>query len=203
MPVTKLGASEFVLTPHRFLLVIVMTKNKLTHLQERFKNNILLGMDGKAAYVAAGYKARSSSAEVNASRLLRNAKVKAAIEEAQARAAYKAEVTAERILREEMCIAYFDPAGLVDEDGNPLSLRMIPEKVRRAIAGVDIIRQADGGVKYKFRFSDKGRSLDRLERIKGMFAPEKHEIAGKDGAAIDLTAMVRKITENYESRSES
>jgi hypothetical protein len=80
---------------------------------------------------------------------------------------------------------------------------MLPEKVRRAIAGIEIIRQADGGVKYKFRFSDKGRSLDRLERIQGMFAPEKHEISGKDGSAIDLTAMVMKVTEQNESRGES
>jgi hypothetical protein len=130
-------------------------------------------------------------------------KVKPTIEEAQARAGYKAELTAERILREEMCLAYFDPAGLVDEDGNPLSLRMLPEKVRRAIAGIEIISQADGGVKYKYRFSDKGRSLDRLERIQGMFAPEKHEISGKDGSAIDLTTMVMKVTEQNESHGES
>jgi hypothetical protein len=32
-----------------------------------------------------------------------------------------------------------------------------------------------------------------------MFAPEKHEIAGKDGNAIDLTTIVLRVTEKNES----
>ncbi len=176
-----------------------MTKQKLTAQQERFKNNILKGMDGKAAYIAAGYKARGAAAEVNASKLLRNTKVKAAIEEAQKKAAYKAEVTAERILKEEMCLAYFDPGNLVDKNGKQLPLHKLPEDVRRAIVGLEVITQPKGKLKFKYKFSDKGRSLDRLERIQGMFAPEKHEIAGKDGNAIDLTTIVLRVTEKNES----
>ena len=43
-------------------------------------------MDGKAAYIAAGYKARGAAAEAASSRLLNNPKVKAAIKEAQKKA---------------------------------------------------------------------------------------------------------------------
>jgi phage terminase small subunit len=176
-----------------------MANRKLTAQQEKFKNNILSGMNGKAAYIAAGYKATGAAAEVNASKLLRNTKVKAAIEEAQKKAAYKAEVTAERILREEMCLAFFDPGELVDKNGNQLPLHKLPGTVRRAIAGLEVITQPKGKLKFKYKFSDKGRSLDRLERIQGMFAPEKHEIAGKDGNAIDLTTIVLRVTEKNES----
>jgi phage terminase small subunit len=174
---------------------------ELTPLQERFKNNILKGMNGKAAYIAAGYKARGAAAEAAASRLLRKGKMRSVIEKAQKRASDRAEATHERILREEMRLAYFDPAGLVDDNGKPLRLHELPEDVRRAIAGLEVVEQADGTLKFKYRFNDKGRSLERLEKICGMFAPEKHEINGKDGSAIDLTAMVMKITVKNADRS--
>ncbi|UCC95818.1 MAG: helix-turn-helix domain-containing protein [Candidatus Omnitrophota bacterium] len=55
---------------------------KLTYLQERFKNNILKGMDANNAFIKAGYKVRGAVAGAAASKLLKNAKVKAAIKEA-------------------------------------------------------------------------------------------------------------------------
>ncbi len=146
-----------------------MPKAKLTPLQERFKNNILKGMDGKNAYIKAGYKARGAAAEVNASRLLRNAKVKAEIEAGQKKAAYKAEISQQRILEEEKTLAFFDPGGLFDENGALLDLHKLPPAVRRAIAGLEVINQADGSLKFKYRFSDKGKSLERISRHLGMY----------------------------------
>ena len=144
-------------------------KTGLTNLQGRFKNNILKGMDGKAAYIKAGYKARGAAAEVNASRLLRNAKVAAAIEKAQKKAADKAEVTTERILREEARLAFFDPLGLMDKSGKQLPLHKLPEDVRRAIVGLEIIQQPKGAQKFKYKFSDKGKSLERISKHLGMY----------------------------------
>jgi phage terminase small subunit len=176
-----------------------MPKKELTSQQERFKNNILKGMDAKAAYIAAGYKARGKSAEACATKLLGIAKVKAAIEKVQKRAADKAEISQQRILVEEGRLAFLNPQGLVNENGKLMDLHELPEDVARAIVGLDVVRQIDGSLKYKYRFTDKGKSLDRLERILGMFAPEKHEIAGKDGNAIDLTAIVLRVTKKNES----
>ena len=144
-------------------------KIELTHLQERFKNNILKGMDGKAAYIKAGDKARGAAAEVNASRLLRNAKVAAASEKAQKKAADKAEVTVERILREEARLAFLDPVGLMDKNGKQLPIHKLPEDVRRVIVGLEIIQQPPKALKYKYKFSDKGKSLERLSRHLGMY----------------------------------
>jgi phage terminase small subunit len=176
-----------------------MAKLKLTAKQERFKNNILKGMDGKTAYIKAGYRARGNAAEAAASRLLRNVKVKAAIEEAQKKVAFKAEVSRQRILEEEKLLAFLNPGSLVDKNGKLLPLHMLPEETQRAIVGLEVITQPKGKLKFKYKFSDKGRSLERLERIEGMFAPEKHEIAGKDGNAIDLTTIVLRVTEKNES----
>jgi phage terminase small subunit len=146
-----------------------MPKSELSPLQERFKNNVLKGMDGKTAYIKAGYKARGAVAEAAASRLLRNVKIKTAIEEAQKRASNKAEVTQERILREETRLAFFDPAGLVDKNGKLLDLRKLPEDARRAIVGLEVIKQGDGNLKFKYKFSDKGKSLERISRHLGMY----------------------------------
>jgi phage terminase small subunit len=151
------------------------------------------------AYVEAGYRARGAAARVNASRLLTKANVRAALNEGRKRASEKAEVTAERILREEMRLAFFDPAGLVDKKGKFLPLHKLPEDVRRVIVGLEIIQQSKGALKFKYKFSDKGKSLERLEKYKGMLAPVKHEITGKGGGALDLTAIVMRVTGNNES----
>ena len=169
------------------------SKRKLSNLQQRFVNNILKGMDGKAAYVKAGYKARGAAAEVNASRLLRNAKVEAAIEKAQKRVAYKAEITAERILREEMLLAFFDPVGLVNDEGTLLSLHKLPEEVRRAIVGLEVITLPVGGVKYKYKFSDKGRSLERISRHLALYNDKLN--LGFTGEA--LNAILAGLPEEY------
>lgn len=52
-------------------------KNELNHRQQRFLENLCLGMCYKDAYIRAGYKAKpDNSAEVAASQLLRNIKTK-------------------------------------------------------------------------------------------------------------------------------
>lgn len=146
-----------------------MVKKGLSIQQERFKNNILEGMDAKNAYIKAGYKARGVVAEVNASRLLRNAKMKAVLDKARKKAAYKAEITQNRILKDEKCLAFFNPQGLLNDEGNILSLDKLPEDVARAIVGLEVLQQTDGALKFKYRFSDKGRSLERLSRHLGMY----------------------------------
>jgi phage terminase small subunit len=150
-----------------------MTEKKITHLQERFKNNILKGMDGKTAYIKAGYKARGSAAEVNASRLLRNAKVKTAIEEAQKKAANKAEVTCERLLKEYAKIAFLDPTLLFDENGYLKDVHQLDKAVAAAIGGMDILHRKtyNGEIETtkKIKLIDKKGALDSLARIKGMF----------------------------------
>lgn len=151
--------------------------DKLTNLQERFKNNILKGMNGKDAYIKAGYKARGAAAEVNASRMLRNAKVRRAVDAARAKASDKAEVTQERILREEMRLAFVDPRKLCDENGVTIPLHKLPDDIARAITGLEVIIQADGSPKYKYKFSDKGKSLERLERHLGMFKKDAQGLA--------------------------
>ena len=66
---------------------------------ERFAQGVTQGKPGSKAYADAGYKARGNSAEVNAARLLRNAKVAARITDLKTQAAERAIVTTEDVLR--------------------------------------------------------------------------------------------------------
>ncbi len=54
----------------------------LTPKQERFVQEYLIDLNATAAYKRAGYEAKGNSAEVNASRLLSNAKVASAVQSA-------------------------------------------------------------------------------------------------------------------------
>jgi hypothetical protein len=55
----------------------------------------------------------------------------------------------------------------------------LPEDVQRAISGLEIIQEANGQVKYKYKFWDKGRSLERLEKYLGMFEKDNLQSAPK------------------------
>jgi phage terminase small subunit len=126
-------------------------------------------MNQTDAYLAAGYKCSRSAARRAAARLLTNVDIKSAIEKVQGRAAEKAEITQTRILEEEGRLAFLNPQGLVNRNGKLLDLHELPEDVARAIVGLEVIRQNDGSLKYKYRFADKGKSLERLSRHLGMY----------------------------------
>jgi hypothetical protein len=73
-------------------------KAGLTPKQQRFVAEYQKDSNGKQAAIRAGYAA--GSAEVQASRLLRNAQVRAAVDKAKDRVAKKAEVTVESLAAE-------------------------------------------------------------------------------------------------------
>lgn len=66
---------------------------------ERFAQGIAKGLTAKDAYIQAGYKARDNAAEVNAARLLRNAQVRARIEQLAVEIKNQAVADAEEIQR--------------------------------------------------------------------------------------------------------
>jgi phage terminase small subunit len=146
-----------------------MTKKELTAQQKMFVYNILEGMNQTDAYLSAGYRCTRSAARRNAARLMTKDDIQDAIKKAQGRAAERAEISQQRILEEEGRLAFLNPQGLVNENGKLLDLRELPEDVARAIVGLEVVRQNDGSLKYKYRFTDKGKSLERLSRHLGMY----------------------------------
>jgi phage terminase small subunit len=86
----------------------------LTPKQQRFVDEYLVDLNATAAYKRAGYAARGNAAEVNASRLLRDAQVSAAVEEARAEVARKLQISAERVVAEAWHILTADTRELVE-----------------------------------------------------------------------------------------
>lgn len=86
---------------------------------EIFAQETVKGASGREAYKTAGYKPKNDNvADANASRLLRDAKVRARIEELQERAAVRAELTVLDILDElkqarELALQLEQPAAMI------------------------------------------------------------------------------------------
>ena len=87
--------------------------------QEAFAREYAIDRNGKQAAIRAGYSPRS--AEVTASKLLRNPKVAARVSELDQRHAEAAGLTAERIIQQRMKIAFATPEELAEWPGGRLS----------------------------------------------------------------------------------
>lgn len=139
-----------------------------------------------------------SSAVASAARLLAKDNAQAYKDALEAKAVMKVvqdtAITKERVLSEEACIAFMDIGALVDEQGFFIqNIKDLPEEVRRAITGLEITERMDpfSGKTvpyYKLKFSDKGRSLERLEKYLGMMREEV-----KVGVEITLKGLLAHI----------
>jgi phage terminase small subunit len=145
---------------------------ELTNLRhERFSQNLAMGMNAGPAYSGAGYKAIGHSADVAASRLLKNVDVRARVAELMAPALERTEVTVERVLKEMACHAFCDITEIFESDGGRLTIkdpRTLSEGLRRSITGVKVFRVGEKTT-YEIRFANKQRALESLARHLQMF----------------------------------
>jgi len=88
--------------------------------------------NAKQAAIRAGY-AGGASAEVTASRLLRNSTIAAEIEKSQARLLHHNEISPDRVLRELAQIAFSNPLDCLNDRWELLPLSRIPEAVRQTL----------------------------------------------------------------------
>lgn len=144
---------------------------KLTPKQAIFAAEYLIDFNATRAATAAGFAA--ASAQVTGARLLKNAKVAAAIAGGQARVAQKLEITIERTARELAKVAYGDIGEMFDEAGSLLPVHRMSETARAAIAAVDI-ETIDGPgrvrtVTQKVKRADRIRALELLGKYQKMF----------------------------------
>lgn len=176
----------------------------LTPKQALFVREYLVDLNASAAYCRAGYQ--TSNANVLGPRLLANAGIQEAVQEAyQARAA-KVELTAEQVLREIKTAAFLDPIELFAADGTLLPLNQMPEHARRAIAGLEVEEIFDGqgkdrtciGYLKKIKLVSKEGTLTLAGRHLGMFT-DKTEVTGKDGAALFGPEQIVRMAKEIEA----
>lgn len=173
----------------------------LTEKQQRFAD--LMGTPGitaAEAYRSAGYKAKGHAAEVNASRLLKNAEVQAAIEARRQQAAKAIGVTSERVVLELARLAFSDKRKLFRADGSIKPPDEWDDDTAATIAGIetDELNEGSGekrvriGDRRKVKQWDKVKALELLGKHLGMFV-DRHEHSGPGGKPIENNVNVNPI----------
>lgn len=163
----------------------------LTPKQQRFVAEYLVDLNATAAYIRAGYAARGNAAEVNASRLLRNAQVSLSVQDAMKERETRTHITQDRVLQELARIAFFDIRRLYRDDGSMKAPHELDDDAAAVLSGVEVLEEFDGigaersliGHTKKAKVWDKGNALTLAMRHLGMLT-DKAEITGKGGAPL-------------------
>lgn len=184
-----------------------MKEKKLTPKQELFVKEYLVDLNATRAAIRAGYK-ESSAGDIGG-QLLAKTHIKAAIDAAKGKRADKVEVSAERVIKEIMRMAFYDPADImlpvakdtvefVDDvqisDGRiyglrgPGDIRMLKEDVRRAIVGWSWDKNGN----FVVKLADKAKALDQLARHLALYN-DKVEVSGLDGLAERLARAAGRL----------
>lgn len=143
-------------------------KDELKPKQRRFVIEFLVDQNAKQAAIRAGYSKKA--AEVNGPRLLRNARVKAAVDAQLKKIEEQNIVTVKYVLENlkevtERCMQH-----------KPV---MVFDKAEREM----VQAEEDGEGLWEFDSAGANRSLELLGKHLKMFT-EKHEIAGKNGESL-------------------
>lgn len=136
---------------------------ELNDRQRAFVREYLVDFNATQAAVRAGYSKKTARQQASAM-LLSNLDVQRAIRAATERRVAKAEINAERVLRELARISFSDPRGLFHADGSMKAIHELDDEAAAAISSVEF---ADGGIK-KVRLWDKGSALALLAKHTGV-----------------------------------
>lgn len=147
--------------------------------QQNFIVNYLgNGFNATQAAKDAGYSAKTADSQ--ASRMLKNDKVRAVIAARTRHSLAKREITVERTLDELAKLAYFDPRRYWNADGTLVPVHKLDEECGAALAGFNatllFADKAPIGELRKIKFADKRAALDMLMRYHGQYKDKvEHE----------------------------
>ena len=144
----------------------------LNRKQEQFVHEYCIDQNATQAARRAGYSHKCASAI--GARMLRNVKIKNKIDTILRKHCDALGVTTQQIVEEDKCIAFADIRQIVDAADVPIPLSKLPEEIASAISSLKITAMYDHdgeqiGNVYEYKFNDKGRSLERLGKHKGMY----------------------------------
>lgn len=162
---------------------------KLTAKQAAFCAEYLIDLNAAQAAIRAGYS-EATAKEIGFENLTKP-HIQLEVQKLMAERGERTEITADAVLRELLKVARVDIGEAFNDDGGLKSMKDIPENVRRAIAGVDVLEEFAGrgedrvqiGYTKKLRFWDKIRALELLGRHLRLFT-DKMEVTGKDGGPL-------------------
>jgi phage terminase small subunit len=168
--------------------VIVMLSPK----QACFVEEYLIDLNGTKAAIRVGYSART--AEVQASRLLRNAKVQVALEDAIQARSKRTEVTADRVVTEFARLAFANMRDYWPRTGETIDLHRLDQDRTAAVEEVTIDEAVDmAGVVHRrtrLKLHDKKGALDSLARHLGLFV-DRHVVEGIEHRVKNMSSEER------------
>jgi len=153
----------------------------LTPKQARFVAEYLVDLNGTQAAIRCGYSPHT--ARVQGAKLLTLPAISEAVAAGKAKQGERLELKADVVLLELLRIAMSDVGQLFDEAGQLRPLNDIPIDVRRAIAGIEVLKRnvtaGDGQMDsvHKIKLWDKTKALDTLAKHLGLMV-EKVEHSG-------------------------
>jgi phage terminase small subunit len=152
-----------------------MSRRELTDKQRLFVAEYLVDLNATAAYKRAGYSARGNSAEVSASRLLRNAQVQAALSRAVQTLIDRAEVSAERVLEEYRRVGLSDMRQFLSWGPDGVTWKDSDELDEAAAACVAEVSEtiSEGGRTRRFKLHSKMHALDQLSKYVKLLGEER------------------------------
>lgn len=165
-----------------------MSKELLTEKQKRFCEEYMIDLNGTQAAIRAGYNAKT--AESQASRLLRNAKVQEYVKALRESQKKKTDLTKEMIVEELRRILMSDIRGFYREDGSLKPINELTNEQAAALAGVETdeiwgmevggegIQKKKLGETKKIKRYDKIAAAAQINKMMGWNAPEKIEHSG-------------------------
>jgi len=168
---------------------------KLEPRKRLFIHEYLVDLNGTQAAIRAGYSKRG--ADVQAVRLLRNARIKAAIARVMKRREKKLEITADKWLRELAILGFSDLADYIEINADTGAIRAkafeeMPETKSRALESIQedrIVREDAKGEqsivneKIKFKLHSKIDALKTIGQHLG-FLKDKVEHSGEIKAQV-------------------
>lgn len=140
----------------------------LTARQEMFVREYLVDLNATQAAIRAGYSPRS--AEVTGHHLLKNHKVRAAIQTAMEERSQRTEITADRVLKEVARIAFFDVRRLYDKHGRLKPPKDWDADCGAAVAGMRVLRTLESGDEVLgVTLVSKDSALEKLCKHLGLY----------------------------------
>jgi phage terminase small subunit len=151
----------------------------LTPKQARFVEEYIVDLNGRQAAIRAAYSPKT--AEVQASRLLRNAKVQQALKTAMRAQSRRTEITADSVVAEYAKVAFANVRDFLPKEGETIDLSWLDQDRTAAVEELSIDEVVDSaGVLHRrtrLKLHDKQAALTNLARHLGMFT-DRHVAEG-------------------------
>lgn len=171
-----------------------MTKkaeSNLTQKQDRFCQEYIIDFNGTRAAISAGFSKKTAAEQ--AYQLLQKPHIQKRLKELIEERQTRTQTEADEALLECRRIATADVGQAFNEDGTLKGIHDIPEKIRRAIAGFEVIEEygKDGAVSgylKKVKFWSKDTQIKHLFMHHGLFGEDNAQ-KGKSLAQLISEAL--------------